>query len=186
MRAEGGELFFITGANQGGKSTFLRSIGAAQLMMQCGLFVAARSFRANTARGVFTHFRREEDSSMQSGKFDEELARMSEIVDHIGADSLLLCNESFSATNEREGTEIGRQIIAALRESRVKIFFVTHFYELASHFYIQNLNSTVFLRAERTSAGTRTYRMVEGKPLETSYGHDVYARVFGTDGNTGE
>ena len=31
----------ITGANGGGKSTFLRGIGLAQLMMQCGMFVAA-------------------------------------------------------------------------------------------------------------------------------------------------
>ncbi len=35
------DLVVITGANQGGKSTFLRSIGLAQLMMQCGMFVPA-------------------------------------------------------------------------------------------------------------------------------------------------
>jgi len=40
---EGKELFMITGANQGGKSTFLRSAGLSQLMMQCGMFVPARS-----------------------------------------------------------------------------------------------------------------------------------------------
>ena len=32
-------LILITGANQGGKSTFLRAIGLAQLMMQSGMFV---------------------------------------------------------------------------------------------------------------------------------------------------
>ena len=31
----------VTGANQGGKSTFLRSVGLAQLMMQCGMLVPA-------------------------------------------------------------------------------------------------------------------------------------------------
>ena len=76
-------LVIITGANQGGKSTFLRSIGLAQMMMQCGLFVGAESFNAEVCPALFTHFRREEDANMKSGKLDEELARMSEIADHL-------------------------------------------------------------------------------------------------------
>jgi len=48
----------ITGANQGGKSMFLRSLGIAQLMLQCGMFVPARSFSADLRSGVFTHLAR--------------------------------------------------------------------------------------------------------------------------------
>lgn len=80
----------VTGANQGGKSTFLRSVGIAALMMQCGMFVPARSFVATVYRGVFTHYRRAEDTTMTSGKLDEELGRMSAIVDVIHPGSLLL------------------------------------------------------------------------------------------------
>ena len=43
VHADGKPLVVITGANSGGKSTFLRSAGVAQLMMQSGLFVTARS-----------------------------------------------------------------------------------------------------------------------------------------------
>jgi hypothetical protein len=32
----------VPGADQGGKSTFLRSLGLAQMMMHCGMFVPAR------------------------------------------------------------------------------------------------------------------------------------------------
>ena len=96
-------LVIITGANKGGKSTFLRSIGLSQLMMQSGMFVPARSFTANICRSLFTHFKKEEDSGMKSGKLDEELNRMSKIIDHLNtANSLLLFNESFAATNERK------------------------------------------------------------------------------------
>jgi hypothetical protein len=42
--ADGKALIVITGANQGGKSTFLRGLGLAQVMMQAGLFVPAMSF----------------------------------------------------------------------------------------------------------------------------------------------
>ena len=125
----------ITGANQGGKSTLLRSVGLAQLMMQCGMFVAADSFASNTCDAVFTHYKREEDKSMKSGKLDEELNRMSIIADRITPNSLLLLNESFAATNEREGSEIARQIVLALLERRIKIFFVTHLYEFARRFH---------------------------------------------------
>ena len=45
VEADGKNLTIITGANQGGKSSFLRSIGLAQLMMQCGMFVGARVLR---------------------------------------------------------------------------------------------------------------------------------------------
>jgi hypothetical protein len=178
--AGGGKtLVTITGANRGGKSTLLRGMGLAQLMMQCGMFVAAESFRANVCNGVFTHFKREEDADMKSGKLDEELSRMSAIVDRIAQGCILLLNESFASTNEREGSEIARQIVRALLETGVKVFYVTHMYDLARGFYAEHLPSALFLRAERLGDGARTYRLVEGEPLPTSYGEDLYRAVFG-------
>ncbi|MCX8013520.1 MAG: DNA mismatch repair protein MutS, partial [Rectinema sp.] len=76
IHANGKNLAIITGVNEGGKSTFLRSIGIAQLMMQAGIFVSATTFHASIQRAVITHFRRKEDRDMGSGKFDEELKRM--------------------------------------------------------------------------------------------------------------
>ncbi len=73
VAADHKSLVMITGANQGGKSTFLRSVGVAQLMTQCGMFVGAQSLRVNVCDGVFTHYKREEDETMESGKLDEEL-----------------------------------------------------------------------------------------------------------------
>jgi hypothetical protein len=174
-------LVMITGANQGGKSTFLRSAGLAQLMMQAGMFVAARDFRADVRTGVFTHYKREEDASMRSGKLDEELSRMSGVIDQISPGSLLLCNESFASTNEREGAEIARQITRALLERGVKVLYVTHLFDLADGFYQQHMETALFLRAERQPDGQRTFRIVPGEPLPTSHGEDVYQRIFGTE-----
>jgi MutS domain V len=171
-------LVIITGANRGGKSTLLRGIGSAQLMMQCGMFVPARKFEANVCRGVFTHFKREEDASMKSGKLDEELSRMSSIVERITPRSLLLLNESFASTNEREGSEIARQIARALLEKKVKILYVTHMFDLANEFFRQHMDSVLFLRAERLDDGTRTFRLFEGPPEPTSYGEDLFRRIF--------
>ena len=179
VNADNKDLMIITGANQGGKSTFLRSIGLSQLMMQCGMFVPAEAFCANVCDGLFTHYKREEDTTMNSGKLDEELSRMSDIVDNIKANSLLLYNESFAATNEREGSEIARQIVSALLEKRIKVFFVTHLYEFARGFYDQAMGNAIFLRAERQADGGRTFKITKGEPLQTSYGEDLYNRIFG-------
>ena len=116
---------------------------------------------------------------MTSGKFDEELARMSGIVDALTSDSLLLFNESFAATNEIEGSEIARQIVRALLETRVKIFFVTHLYEFARAFWEDKMDRAVFLRAERQANGQRTFKLLPGEPLETSFGADLYREIFG-------
>jgi MutS domain V len=180
VQADDTSLVMITGANHGGKSTFLRSIGLAYLMMHSGMFVAASSFSANVCSGIFTHFKREEDPRMKSGKLDEELSRMSEIADSITPNCLLLCNESFASTNEREGSEIARQVIRAMVESGIKVFFVTHLYDLAHGFYQQRSGSTLSLRAERQLDGHRSFRLAEGEPLPTSYGEDSYRRIFGT------
>lgn len=180
IKADDKNLVIITGTNTGGKSTFLRSIGIAQLLMQCGMFVPAAAFRANVADGIFTHYKREEDTGMNSGKFDEELRRMSAIVDHIKPGALMLFNESFAATNEREGSEIARQIITALIKKRIRIFCVTHLYELAHGFYQTNKNSALFLQAGRSPTGKHTFKMVEGEPLPSSHGEDLYKRIFNT------
>jgi hypothetical protein len=179
VRADDKSLVMITGANRGGKSTFLRGIGLAQLMMQCGMFVPAESFRANVCDGIFTHYKREEDSSMKSGKLDEELGRMSAIVDNMTPNSIVLLNESFASTNEKEGSEIARQIVRALLETGIKVIYVTHLFDLAQGLYLAKMDGALFLRAERLADGRRTFRLVEGEPLPTSYGEDLYRRIFG-------
>ncbi len=178
LSANDRDLFIITGANQGGKSTFLRAIGVAQLMVQAGMFAPAESFHCNVCEGLFTHYKREEDTAMKSGKLDEELARMSQIVENLKPNCMLLFNESFAATNEREGSEIARQITSALVDRKIKVFFVTHLYEFARGLYERQMENAVFLRAERREDGERTFRLVEGEPLQTSYGEDLYERVF--------
>jgi hypothetical protein len=182
LAGDGKNLCLITGANKGGKSTFLRGVGLAQLMMQCGMFVAAESFSADLCRGIFTHYKREEDAEMKSGKFDEELARMSGIADVVTSDCLLLFNESFAATNEREGSEIASQIVRALLEARVKVIFVTHLFEFAHAQQRERKGDAVFLRAERQDEGRRTFKLLPAEPLQTSFGADLYAQIFGSAG----
>ena len=179
LTAENKRLYIVTGANQGGKTTFLRSFGQAQLMAQCGLPVGAKAYTAPCRRAVFTHFRQEEDRFLKSGKLDKELELMSRIADHVRIGDLVLFNESFASTNEREGSEIGREITDALLECSVEIVSVSHLHMFAASFH--GREDTQFLRAERLASGQRTFRLIPGEPEETAYGEDIYRRVFGAE-----
>ncbi len=196
LDADGKPLVIITGANSGGKSTFLRSVGIAQIMMQCGLFVTAESYHASLSGRIFTHFVRQEDTTMTSGRLDEELQRVSAIADQIRPGCLVLFNESFSSTNEREGSEIARHVVEALLDAGIAVCFVTHQYDFAAGFSGSRPESTLFVRAERGADGQRSYHLIEAEPLPTSFGTDLYDQIGGwldtrppvgaPDGNTGD
>jgi hypothetical protein len=175
----------VTGANQGGKSTFLRAIGLAQLMAQCGLFVGATEYSGPACPAVLTHFKREEEAATDRGKLDEELARMRALLEYARPGSLLLSNESFASTNEQEGSEIARQVVRALRETGVRMVLVTFLFDFADGLHREGGPGVLFLRAERLPDGGRTYRLREGAPQPTSYGEDLYREIFGASPSGG-
>ena len=172
-------LLIVTGANQGGKSTFLRSIGIAQVLMQCGLMVTAQSFESGIFPSLFTHFTRREDSAMNSGRLDEELGRMNQIVEHLGERSLVLLNESFATTTEKEGSVIAYDIIKALNEADVKVLTVTHLLSFAQRMYDEAAQGqgVEFFSAQRLPDGSRTFKMIQHEPELTSFGLDLYERI---------
>ncbi len=73
----------------------------------------------------------------------------------------------------------------ALLEAGIKVAYVTHLYDLADGFARESRPDALLLRAERLDDGRRTYRLVEGEPIPTSHGEDVYRHVFGSGGAAG-
>ena len=177
---DGKKLLVVTGANQGGKSTFLRSIGIAQVMMQCGMPVCAEAYTSGIFPHLFTHFTRREDSAMNSGRLDEELGRVDGIIRHLGDGSMVLLNESFATTTEEEGSEIADDVIRAMVEAGVKVLTVTHLLAFARKMYERHLPETAFLTAQRKEDGTRTYKMIAGAPELTSFGLVLYEELIGS------
>lgn len=179
LEADAIPLILVTGANQGGKSTFLRSIGLAQLMMQCGLFVSAGNFTANCCEGIYTHFCHSDNSNKDNGRLDGELKSMSEIIKHIGPFSMVLMNESFSSASEKEASALAGEIIHGLYTYGIETIFVTHIYGISKEIEDKKLDDTLFLMAKRNDDGSRPFEIVKASPLDTSYGLDIYNEVFG-------
>ncbi|MFP4233945.1 MAG: MutS-related protein [Nitriliruptoraceae bacterium] len=181
LALDGAALTLVTGANQGGKSTLLRSLGTAQLLLQAGLPVPAVRYRGQVVGAVHTHFGREEDRELARGKLEEELERMRRTAEVLRPGDLLLLNESFAATNEREGSELAHGVIRGCLDAGVRVVAVTHLYELADRLHRSEQHRAAFLRAERVEDGGRTFRVTPGAPLATSFGQDLYRRILGRD-----
>lgn len=64
-------------------------------------------------------------------------------------------------------------------DSGVTIFMVTHLFAFANQMYQKKLEAARFMSAERREDGTRTFRMIDHEPTETSYGLDLYRELIG-------
>lgn len=162
----------ISGANQGGKTTFLKSLGIAQLFAQAGLKVPAESYMCPVFGNFFSHFPKDEDEDLNFGKLAEELMRIKRSMPQIADSALVLFNESFSTTTETEGYEIASDILRALSETKSKILFVTHNYLLLQNrFELGKLLSngakikSLIVAKDKNLPG-QAYRIVEGEPQE--------------------
>lgn len=168
----------VTGANQGGKSTFLRSLGIAQIMCQTGMFVSAQSYPLHAYQDIFTHFTRREDVTMNMGKFEEELKRMEQILRGAKKNTLILLNESFATTTEVTAFQIAMDITHACLEECVTTWLVTHITKYAKELYREGHDDVLFLSAGRQTDGEVRFKMYEKEPGDTSYGLELYEQMI--------
>jgi hypothetical protein len=68
--------------------------------------------------------------------------------------------------------------VSALLEGSHEVVFVSHQFAFTHRIFETRKNSTLFLRADRLEDGRRTFKLIEGEPLTTSFGEDVYREVF--------
>jgi hypothetical protein len=64
------------------------------------------------------------------------------------------------------------------------MFFVTHMFEFANGFAEEGRRDVAFLRAERRDDGSRSFRLMEGTPLRTSFGEHLYRDIFESTSDT--
>ena len=85
------------------------------------------------------------------------------IVDNVKSNSLLLFNESFASTNEREGSEIASHIVHALLDRNVKIFFVTHLYHFAATLLARRSSDYHFPAGRKTARWYSSLQIDRGR-----------------------
>ncbi|MFO8063776.1 MAG: hypothetical protein R6V29_03985 [Spirochaetia bacterium] len=177
-------LAVITGANQGGKTTFVQGAGIIQVMAQAGLFVTARSAELSPVDTVLTHFPSAEGGNIETGRLSTELSELSALFESATADSLLLLNESLAGTNAGEALELAEEMLWALRRVGTRTLYATHLHGIIER--LPELNTSSIsgpvisgLAAETQWDGEtmkRTYRIIPQAQQGKSFARDLARR----------
>lgn len=185
----------VTGHNSGGKTTFLQAVGIAQVMAQFGFFVPADFYRASVFPFIGSLFAESESGETIHGKLEQELTAVAGAAEMMREGSLLLINEIFGTTSEREGTDIAAEILHAFSQTHSGVIFVTHLKRLADMVEDGSLALADGERAVnyvteqyRDGEGRlkKSHRIVRGRPEPQIFECELADRYFGAwDGMEG-
>ena len=181
---QGGELLILTGANQGGKTVFLLSMGLGQWMAQLGFPVGAAEAAVSPAENILTIFAPNGQRYGRKGLLAEEAGRIAAAVESLTGGSMVLFNEPLTSTGPEETKSISAEVIAVCMAAGARGIWVTHVYELASH--RANLEEalpwgsrlgSLRIVLEEVGGETRfTYRVERGEPKGYSHAEDALRR----------
>ena len=177
----GGEMrcLVISGANTGGKTVLLKSLGLAALLVRHGMHVPAR---AGSRCDLFTEVwadigdRQSLESSLST--FSAQIRFMASWLGDIAPGALVLLDEMLTGTEPGQGAALATAVLERLLERGATTLVTTHFGELkalaADHPGM--VNGAMAFDVERLLP---TYRLEVGLP-GASYAPDI-ARHYGLD-----
>lgn len=160
-------LFFLTGANGGGKTTYLRSVGIIAILFLAGCPVPAKSAEIWPFKNVVTHFPYDERFE-EGGRLADEIHRIDNIMEIADGDTLVLLNETFSGTDERKSERLIRETAEELKRREVFGVWVTHV-----HSFGEEILPALSVEVDEKDSNRRTFKVIRKKAFSGSYARDI-------------
>lgn len=145
FRYEGNESFFVlTGPNQGGKTTFARSLGQLVFFTKMGLEVPAASANLHYFNDLLTHFSVEESVETGRGKLKDELIRLAPMMEAKYDRSFIVINELFTTAANYDACIMGKKVLERFIGQSCMGIYVTHLPELCdAHESVTGINAVI-------------------------------------------
>lgn len=174
MEYRQGESFFVvTGPNQGGKTTFARSLGQMVYLTKMGLDVPAESAALYHFPDLMTHFSVEESAETGRGKLMDELVRLVPIMKATCEGSFVVINELFTTAANYDACIMGKRVLEHLLAQGCMGIYVTHLAELG-----EERPGVASLRAMLDGRGERSFKIERARAAEHA-GAESQAKAYG-------
>ena len=160
---ENEKFFVLTGPNQGGKTTFARSLGQLIYFTKMGLDVPAQAANVHYFTDILTHFSVEESVETGRGKLKEELVRLAPMMDAAYDNAFVIINELFTTAANYDACIMGKSVLEHFIAQHCQGIYVTHLKELTeAHPCI------VSIRAMLDENRIQCFKIVRGGADETA------------------
>lgn len=170
-----GVLVVVTGSNMSGKSTYLRAVGLATVLVRAGLPVPAASCRMRCL-SVVTSMNVEDSLGSGLSRFHAEVRRLRFCLDRAAENSptLVLLDEILGGTNSRERHTGTEAVLRQLSRLPTATLVSTHDLSLASLANDPEMGARVVHFTDEVRDGVMTfdYRLREG-PLPSTNALEV-------------
>jgi DNA mismatch repair protein MutS len=126
-------FFFLTGANMAGKSTFIKSVGAALFLAHLGMAVPASYMRVSLFDGILSNINVVDNLVKGESYFFNEVQRIRNTIIKISDQKkwLVLIDELFKGTNVEDAMKCSSTVIKGLIKIKSSLFILsTHLYEI--------------------------------------------------------
>ncbi|MEO7122069.1 MAG: hypothetical protein ABI400_02915 [Lacisediminihabitans sp.] len=155
-------VIVVTGANQGGKTTFSRTLGQLHYLAALGLPVAGTNAVLFLFDSLFTHYEKEEDIHTLHGKLEDELVRIHETLHNATSDSIIIMNEVFSSTTLEDAIVLGTAVLRQIIERDIVCVCVTFVDELST---LSDTTLSLVAAVDPAEPASRTFKLV-AKPAD--------------------
>ncbi len=125
------DALIVTGPNTGGKTVTLKTVGLLSTMAQCGYLLPAHETSSVCVfEDVLADIGDEQSIEQSLSTFSGHIKNITQIIEHIGAKTLVLMDELGSGTDPAEGAALAVSILEEMRKSGTLIMASTHYAEL--------------------------------------------------------
>ena len=137
--------YLLYGTNAVGKTSFIKSIGIAIIMVQAGLYAPASEFNFSVYKSLFTRILGNDNIFKGLSTFAVEMSELRSILKYSNKNSLILGDELCSGTESTSALSIFASGIKFLSERNCSFIFATHFHEITKYDEITELNNVKFI-----------------------------------------